>query len=174
MNSETPSNASSIKGILILNTLLLTKLGQIYRMELLAATSMMEINKNIHAIEVNDSLSRFAGLHATNMEGLAEMFSVMNYTPADDVAIPATIESLLAKRDFPDRLLFSWLNEFETQLSDQYKKLARYHEMNPSSLPLVAWKHLEEVRHRQDCIAIEVATITSKTTEILDLAIWQS
>ncbi len=174
MNSETPSSTRPVKGILILNTLLLTKLGQIYRMELLAATSLMEINKNIHAIEVNDSLSRFAGLHATNMEGLAEMFSVMNYTPADDVAIPATIESLLAKRDFPDRLLFSWLNEFETQLSDQYKKLARYHEMNPSSLPLVAWKHLEEVRHRQDCIAIEVATITSKTTEILDLAIWQS
>lgn len=162
------------RGVIVLNTLLLTKLGQVYRMELLAAVSMMELNRNVYSREINDCLTRFAGLHATNIEGLAEMFSLMNYTPAEDVAIPSAVDALIAKRDFPDRLLFSWLNEFENQLVDHYRKITRFHDMNPSSLPLAAWKPLEEVRHRQESIAEEVATITGRTTEILNQAVRQS
>jgi len=157
-----------------LNTLILIKLGQIYRMELLGTTAMMELSKNFYAREINENLLRFGGMHGTNLEGLAEIFLELNYTPGDDIAIPANVEELLKQREIPDRLLFDWLDEFETELEKQYQKFSRFHEMNPKNLPVSVWKKLETVRHRQESVAKEISEIKSRTTEILNTAAWRS
>lgn len=156
-----------------MNTLILSKLGQIYRTELLAVTSINELKENIFGRENIQHLTQFAAVHQSNFESLAGVFEVMRFSPSDDVSIPSTVQKLVEKKDFPDRLLFSWLSEFESRLGDQYSKVTKLHEANPKALPISVWRKLEKVRHAHEELALEVSRVADRTTGILDPSIWK-
>ena len=156
----------------LLNTLILSKLGQIYRTELLAVTSINELKENIFGRENIHHLTAFARIHQNNLETLADVFEVMRFSPADDVSIPSTVQKLVEKKDFPDRFLFSWLCEFEARLGDQYSKVTKLHEANPKSLPISVWRKLEKVRHAHEELALDVSRAADRTTGILDPSVW--
>lgn len=147
---------------------MLTNLAQIYRTELLAVTSMSELGKRLPR-ETSEILERATDLHQENVSGLSAIFEQINYSPSNDVMLPARVEKLLEKKNFPDRLLFHWLSEFEGQLRTLYSDASQ---LDPSSVPSNVWKNLDLMRERQEALSIDISAVTFETTEILDPAAW--
>lgn len=150
---------------------MLTNLAQIYRTELLAVTSMSELGKRLPR-DTSEILVRATDLHLENVSGLTAIFEQINYSPSDNIEIPARVEKLLAKKNFPDRLLFLWLSEFEGQLRTLYQKASHLHEADPTIVPNVLWKNLAEMRKRQEALSMDISAVTFETTEILDPSLW--
>ena len=157
-----------------MNSLILIKLGQVYRTELLAKNSVNEmLDENIFGRENRDCLMKFSSDHQENLDGLTAIFETIRFSPSADTELPEKVQRLLALKNFPDRLFFSWLTEFESRLSDQYNQVSKLHERNPTVIPVDVWKTLEKVRHRQDLLAQEAAKVAHQTTGILNTSDWE-
>jgi hypothetical protein len=157
-----------------LNSLFLIKLGQVYRTELLAKNSVNEmLDENIFGRENRDCLLQFSSDHQKNLDGLTEIFETIRFSPLADTELPAKVQRLLELKNFPDRLFFSWLSEFEARLSDQYDQVSKLHERTPNVIPVDLWKKLEKVRHRQELLTAESTRVAHQTTGILNTSEWE-
>lgn len=157
-----------------MNSLILTKLGQLYRSELLAVKALTELTQRVSDRRTERMLDEALAFHKTTVESLDELLKELNFSPAEDIEVPSRVHRLVSRRDFPERLLCSWLNEFENRLREQYEKTVTLKVTYEKVLPRDVWKKLYTRSELQVKMASRINEFTMETTEIIDPAIWEN
>jgi hypothetical protein len=131
-------------------------LGETFRAEILANKAIDEVSERCSYSSTKVFLQKLTATHAANQHELREICKGLYYSPADDIEVPKKFENLMTRKNIPERLLLSWLNECEESLSDLYEQI------DPAVLPT----SFIAVRERQRAAIRELALITLDTTEI--------
>lgn len=157
-----------------MNSLILTKLGQLYRSELLAVKALTELTQGVADRRMGKMLAEVLDFHKTTVESLDELLKELNFSPAEDIEVPSRVHRLVSRRDFPERLLCSWLNEFENRLREQYEKTVTLQGTYEKVLPMDVWKKLFKRTELQAKMSTRINEFTMETTEIIDPSIWEN
>lgn len=144
------------------------RLGQIYRAELLIEKALVDFSHYIREARDKETWTRSLDMHRTNQEGLRELFSALSYSPTDDIEIPHRLARLLKRGSVPNRLLFSWLNQCETELQNLYKQVDK------NSLPMGDRELFTFILRNQHATSDEIAMVSQLTTYVLDPAAWEA
>src|SRR5579885_925642 len=102
------------------NTGVLLLLGRAYRAEILALKAINDVCEHCQRPKTKEFLERLSALHAANQHQLRQFCLNLHYSPGDDVELPEPLLVLLGKRNIPERLLLSWLNQCEEQIVRLY------------------------------------------------------
>jgi hypothetical protein len=146
----------------------LVLLGQIYRAEILATRSVADIIDRCNHQKTMFYLDRLLAIHVANQHQIRDICRALRYSPSDELEVPPRIEKLMTKKNVPERLMLSWLTQCESRLSDLYG------EIGLSTLPEGLSKKFNTVKDRQHSMLAELNILSLDSTEVLDLALWES
>lgn len=146
------------------DTSLLISLGRVFRAELLAKKAVDQATDRCSHVQTKLFLNRLNLMHSANQHQLRAICDALSFSPADHFEIPDSIEKLMTKKNIPERLLLSWLNQCETMLGHLYE------DVEVTELPEPAEFH--RIKERLKSYAKELHLITLDTTEINDMSAW--
>ncbi len=148
------------------DTSLLISLGRVFRAELLVKKAVDQVSDRCTHVQTRLFLARLNLMHSANQHQLRTICDNLSFSPADHFEIPDAIEKLMTKRNIPERLLLSWLNQCETMLGNLYE------DIEAADLPDST--EFLKIRARLKSYASELNLITLDTTEINDMSCWNS
>lgn len=73
--------------------------------------------------ETLDLLTLSLEAHEPRAEYWRTLLDSRGYNLSEQVQVPVRLQQLLAKQNVPEKLMFTWLNEFEVRLHDHYESL---------------------------------------------------
>lgn len=155
-----------------MNSIILIRLGQVYRAELLGVKAIQELMGTIVDRQTERILMETLEFHKSSIECLSEVFEELSFTPGEDIVLPERVQMLLTMKNFPERMLCSWLNEFEIQLRDHYQRIILLLPSYKKVLPRTIWKSLVERAELQVGMSLRMTEIMNNTTMILEPAPW--
>ncbi len=146
----------------------LVLLGQIYRAEILATKSVSDIIDRCNNNKTMFYMDRLLAIHVANQHEIREICNELRYSPSDELEIPPNIEKLMTRKNVPEKLMLSWLAQCEGRLSDLYNEVDVTKFLNGLS------KKFKGVRDRQQSMLTELNILNLDSTEVMDLALWES
>lgn len=98
-------------------------LAALYQAENLAVAALNQLLERARIRETIDLLELSLKAHTPRADYWGIILESRGYNMSEPVQIPVRLQQMLLKQNVAEKLMFTWLNEFEVRLLDHYESL---------------------------------------------------
>lgn len=145
----------------------LAKLTELYSGERSSAAAIEQMVRNARSDDTKMVLMVSLAMHSTRVMHLREFLDANKCAPDEAVKLPERLQTMLTKKNVPEKLMFGWLNELEGRLLEHYENMKANFPNRQEQL------YFATMRNDQKGLVEKLSTFSQKLTAVVDPSLWE-